>query len=229
MSGVDGEPLLMLDRVGQGRIAQLASDHIWLWSRGFDGGGPQAELLRRLAHWLMKEPALEEEDLRAEMKDGRLLVTRRSLKPDPVTVKLTDPLGEQRTIALAPAGPGRASASIPVNRPGLYRVEDGTRTALAAVGSINPREFADVRATTGPLTPIANATGGGLFWVGSGAGPDLRRVREDRATHGRDWLALVQRRDYDVTGVEQIPLLPAAAVLLLAVGGLMLAWRREGR
>jgi len=229
MSGVDNEPLLLLDRVGQGRIAQLASDHIWLWSRGYDGGGPQAELLRRLAHWLMKEPALEEEDLRAEMKDGRIEVTRHSLKPDPVTVKVTDPLGEQRTIELSDAGGGRATARVPVTRPGLYRIEDGTHTALAAVGSINPKEFADVRATPLPLTPIANATGGGLFWIGSGAGPELRRVREDRSAHGRDWLALIQRRDYDVTGVEQIPLLPAAAVLLLAVGGLMLAWRREGR
>jgi hypothetical protein len=229
MSGVDNEPLLLLDRVGQGRIAQLASDHIWLWSRGYDGGGPQAELLRRLAHWLMKEPALEEEDLRAEMKDGKLVVTRHSLKPEPVNVKVTDPIGEQRTVPLADAGTGVATAAITVNKPGLYRIEDGTHTALAAVGSINPKEFADVRATTALLTPIANATGGGIFWIGTGNGPDLRRVREDRATHGRDWLALIQRRDYDVTGVEQIPLLPAALVLLLAVGGLMLAWRREGR
>jgi hypothetical protein len=229
MSGVDNEPLLLLDRVGQGRIAQLVSDHIWLWSRGYDGGGPQAELLRRLAHWLMKEPALEEEDLRAEMKDGRIEVTRRSLKTDPVSVTITDPLGEQRTVELSDAGGGRATARVPVTRPGLYRISDGTRTALAAVGTVNPKEFADVRATPVPLTPIATASGGGMFWIGSGGGPDLRRVREDRAAHGRDWLALLQRRDYDVTGVEQIPLLPAAAVLLLAVGGLMLAWRREGR
>jgi hypothetical protein len=229
MGGVENRPLLLLDRVGQGRIAQLASDHIWLWSRGYDGGGPQAELLRRLAHWLMKEPALEEEDLRAEMKDGRIEITRRSLKADPVSVKVTDPLGETKTVPLDDMGNGRAVARMPVNRPGLYRIEDGQRTALAAVGSVNPREFADVRATTAPLTPIVNATNGGLQWIGTGSGPELRRVREDRATHGRDWLALIQRRDYDVTGVEQIPLLPAALVLVLALGGLMLAWRREGR
>jgi hypothetical protein len=229
MSGVDNEPLLLLDRVGQGRIAQLASDHIWLWSRGHDGGGPQAELLRRLAHWLMKEPALEEEDLRAETKGGHIELTRRSLKPDPVKVTITDPLGETKTVALADAGGGRQTARVAVARAGLYRIEDGVHTALAAVGAINPKEFADVRATTAVLEPIANASGGGLFWIGSGSGPELRRVREERATHGRDWLALVQRRDFDVTGVEQIPLLPAALVLVLATGALMLAWRREGR
>ena len=229
MSGVDGAPLLLLARVGQGRIAQLLSDHIWLWSRGYEGGGPQAELLRRLAHWLMKEPALEEEDLRAEAKGGHIEVTRHSLKPDPVKVTITDPLGETKTLPLDDAGAGRQTARIAASHPGLYRIEDGTHTALAAVGAINPKEFADVRATMAPLAPIAAASGGGEFWIGSGAGPELRRVREDRTTHGRDWLALVQRRDFDVTGVEQIPLLPAALVLVLAVGGLMLAWRREGR
>ena len=60
----------MLDQVGKGRVAELLSDQIWLWARGFEGGGPQAELLRRLAHWLMKEPELEEEKLSASI-DGR--------------------------------------------------------------------------------------------------------------------------------------------------------------
>ena len=82
------EPLLVLDRVDKGRVAQFYSDHIWLWSRGYEGGGPQSELLRRLAHWLMKEPDLEEEALRAEAKGGRLEVERRSLteRKEPVTV-----------------------------------------------------------------------------------------------------------------------------------------------
>src|SRR5262245_28759611 len=63
MSGLEHKPLLVLSRQGQGRMAMLLSDHGWLWARGFEGGGPQTELLRRLAHWLMKEPDLEEENL----------------------------------------------------------------------------------------------------------------------------------------------------------------------
>ncbi|MDX1574778.1 MAG: hypothetical protein R3285_01210, partial [Kiloniellales bacterium] len=68
MNGIEERPLLILDRVGEGRVAQVLSDHMWLWSRGFEGGGPQADLLRRVAHWLMKEPDLEEEDLRARVE-----------------------------------------------------------------------------------------------------------------------------------------------------------------
>ncbi|MDX2101481.1 MAG: hypothetical protein EAZ99_06700 [Alphaproteobacteria bacterium] len=228
MAGVDGTPLLVLDRVGEGRIAQLASDHIWLWTRGFEGGGPQAELLRRLAHWLMKEPQLEEEDLTATLRGPRLEIVRRSLKPDPVTVTITDPVGEQRRLALDDRGNGRSEGTVTPTRPGLYTITDGTLRTLAAVGSLNPREWSDVRATEQALRPIAAATGGGILWLEAGA-VDLRRVREERAASGRDWIGFVQRRDFDVTGVKQFPLLPVWGALALALGGLMLAWRREGR
>ncbi|MFQ5953955.1 MAG: hypothetical protein ACE5JZ_02710, partial [Kiloniellales bacterium] len=94
MSGVDEQPLLILDRVGKGRVAQLMSDHMWLWARGFEGGGPQAEMLRRIAHWLMKEPELEENDLRAEVRGDRLHVVRRSLTAGAGTVAVSAPSGE---------------------------------------------------------------------------------------------------------------------------------------
>ena len=41
MNGVAERPLLVLSRIGEGRVAQLLSDHPWLWARGFEGGGPQ--------------------------------------------------------------------------------------------------------------------------------------------------------------------------------------------
>src|ERR1700712_669900 len=34
MTGADGKPLLLLSRFGEGRVALLLSDHIWLWARG---------------------------------------------------------------------------------------------------------------------------------------------------------------------------------------------------
>src|SRR5476651_1425471 len=64
MQGPDSKPLLVLAHEGEGRVALLLSDHIWLWARGYEGGGPHLDLLRRLSHWLMKQPDLEEEALR---------------------------------------------------------------------------------------------------------------------------------------------------------------------
>ncbi len=228
MGGDHGDPLLVLDRVGQGRVAQLLSDQMWFWARGFEGGGPQAELLRRLAYWLMKEPDLEENDLRAMVEGDRLHVTRQSLEPDDRPVSVTAPDGSSRGLTLAPESGGRSSGTLPITEMGLYRVTDGTRTALAAAGPLNPIELADVRATPDKLAPIVAATGGGIFWAGSGTIPEIRRVSPERTAAGRNWMGFRANGDYNVTGFSETPLLPGIAALLLIVGGLLAAWRREG-
>ena len=230
MSGVGDQPLLVLDRIGDGRVAQILSDDMWLWTRGFEGGGPQAELLRRLAYWLMKEPDLEENDLRGTVDGDQLTITKRSLEPDDRPVRVTGPDGKMQEVKLKPEAGGRSTATLPVAESGLYRITDGTRTALAAAGALNPIELSDVRTTPDKLAPVAEATGGGTFWVGSGGPlPDVRRVGPERSASGRNWLGFRANGDYVVTGVRDVPLLPALAALLLALGTLIVAWRREGR
>ena len=228
MTGAHDQPLLVLDRIGQGRVAQLLSDQMWLWARGFEGGGPQAELLRRLAYWLMKEPDLEENDLRAAIEGDRLIVTRQSLEPDDKPVTVTAPDGTTSTLTLTPEHGGRSTGTLVVNQMGLYRVTDGTRTALAAAGPLNPVEFADVRATPEKLAPLSAATGGGVLWIADGT-PDVRRVAAGRSTAGSNWIGFRENADYVVAGFSEMPLLPGIAALLLAVGTLIAAWRREGR
>jgi hypothetical protein len=183
MRGVDDNPLMILDRYGEGRVAQINSDHIWLWARGFEGGGPQVELLRRLAHWLMKEPELEENALRAQVKDGKLEILRRSLEPVDGSVEITAPDGSTSKVELKETGPGRYEASVPVAQTGLYSVSDGERVAMAAAGALNPLELADVRATEAPLAPIVEATRGSMHWIVDGL-PAIHRIAADRGLPG---------------------------------------------
>ncbi|MFQ5773453.1 MAG: hypothetical protein ACE5GS_02935 [Kiloniellaceae bacterium] len=229
MSGVEGRPLLILDRVGEGRVAQFLSDHMWLWSRGFEGGGPQAELLRRIAHWLMREPDLEEEDLRASVSGGRLEIVRRSLALEQPQIEVLAPSGERRTVRLEPDRGGRATATVAAAQTGLYRVSDGRRTALAAAGPVNPREFEDVRATAAVLQPLVKASRGAVVRLATDDLPKVRKVAPNRDRHGRGWIGITANGGYVVTGVDQAPLLPALAVLLLVLGTSILAWYREGR
>ncbi len=229
MSGVDDRPLLVLNRVGKGRTAEILSDEIWLWSRGFEGGGPQAELLRRVAHWLMKEPELEEEDLRASVNEGRLDVLRRSLSSKPATVEVTAPSGKKAELKLADQGDGRQTGSLPVNETGLYRLSDGEHLAFAASGPLNPLELADLRSTPDKMRPIVQATGGRIFRLAGGRLPEVRMVSPGHSAGGSNWMGLVGGADYIVTGIRQMPLMPAVAGLLLALAALLAAWRREGR
>jgi hypothetical protein len=229
MKGVEDRPLLILDRVGEGRVAQLMSDHMWLWSRGFEGGGPQAELLRRMAHWLMKEPDLEEEDLRATVNAGRLEVVRRSLSVEVPEIQVTTPSGALLSLTLEPDQGGQTSGSLAVSESGLYRVSDGLRTALAGSGPLNPLEFADVRSTAEPLEPLIEASDGAVMRLANQSLPGLRKVKPGRDRHGRDWIGVQANGGYLVTGVDQVPLLPAVIFLLLTLGTAVFAWYREGR
>ena len=229
----DGMPLLALERVGQGRAALLLSDQIWLWSRGHQGGGPQAELLRRVAHWLMQEPELEENALIARSEAGQLRIERRSIEEAPAPeVKVTDPEGRTETLRLTQIAPGRATASLPAPAPGVWQVSDGTRTAYAAAGAANPPELADLRATATKLQSMTRATGGGVHWLEDAPGriavPQVRRTEPDREASGASWIGMQRRRDHIVTGIEAVPLLPPWLALPLILGLAVLAWRREG-
>ena len=229
MDGYEDRPLLVLDRIGNGRVAQLLSDHSWLWARGFDGGGPQSDLLRRLVHWLMKEPDLEEEILIADVLDDRIAVTRRSLGPIDGVLTAVGPDGRVTSRPLVDENRGRASVDFVGVGPGLYRFEHDDHVAVAVIGTAHGEEFDDMRATDRHLTALAEATGGSVRWLASERFPDVRRVRGDRELAGRGWIGLIDRRQFTVSGLERMPVLPAWALLLIALGGLLLAWRAEGR
>jgi len=231
--GGEPAPLLVLEHVGQGRAALLLSDHIWLWSRGHDGGGPQGELLRRIAHWLMKEPELEETALLARIERGQLTVERRTTQDEPpLPLTVTDPDGAQTRLAPEAIRPGRSVGSMPAAAPGVWSVSDGARTAFAASGSANPVEIADLRATATLLAPQIRATGGSTTWLDDprlpqGA-PALRRTEPNREASGTGWIGLQRRHDHVVTGITANPLLPSWLALPLILGLALMAWRREG-
>jgi hypothetical protein len=207
----------------------LLSDQIWLWSRGHDGGGPQAELLRRIAHWLMKEPDLEENALTARAENGRLSIERRSTddKP-PGEVTVTDPDGQQQKMQLTATRPGRGSGSLAATAPGVWQVSDGTRSAFAAAAAANPLELADLRATATLLAPLVRASGGSIHWLDPDGAPALRRTESERDSAGANWIGLQRRHDHLVTGIAATPLLPPWLALPLILGLALLAWRREG-
>jgi hypothetical protein len=229
MTGVSDRPLLILNRVGEGRVAQLLSDHAWLWARGFEGGGPQSLLLRRLVHWLMREPELEEEQLSAHPAESGLAIERRSAKTDPVDIVVTAPSGAEQRLTLTPGAEGRASVQIDVSEDGLYRVSDGTHTAYAAPRPIPAAELADMRATPDRLAPISEATGGAVRWLAEGGVPEIRRVDPGRAASGRGWMGLRANGAFEVRGAFEVPLLPAWLALTLMLLAAALTWWREGR
>jgi len=233
MKGAEGKPLLVLGQRGEGRVALLLSDHIWLWARGYEGGGPYTDLLRRLAHWLMKEPDLEEETIKATSRGQTLTVERRSIKDEIEPVTVTAASGKAETITLDKAEPGLWRKSMTASEQGVYRISSGKLASVVTVGNANARELSAVTATDAVLSPLVNETGGGSFWLGrtqSDASPLPRIVllRGGHVMHGGDWLGLHKRDAYHVEGVRLFPLFTGFLALALLLGMIAMTWFREG-
>ncbi len=235
MSGPDDRPLMVLARVGKGRVAELMSDHAWLWARGYEGGGPQAEMLRRMAHWLMKEPQLEEESLSGTQTGTQLTVQRNTMSDEVSSVTVTLPSGERRQIELEQVQPGIWRGKLEASEAGLHRLSDGKLEAVAAIGTVDPREAADLFATVQKLQPLALSTKASARFIssdgqpGSMTLPRIAKVNAGRSMAGSGWLGLKNNNAYRVLSIGAFPMfatLLALAVLLLLVS---LTWYREGR
>jgi hypothetical protein len=232
MEGPDNKPLLLLSREGEGRVALLLSDHIWLWARGYEGGGPHLDLLRRLSHWLMKQPDLEEEALRMTARGHDLTIQRQTMADGVGPVTLTSPTGLTRVVTLNAAEPGVWRLTIAADELGLWRATDGKLTALTNVGPANPREFTEVTSTTEVLRDLVNATGGDVRRLAETATVSLPRViavRSSDTFKGDDWIGLKIRDASVVRGIGVLPVFVGLLGLLLLVGSLAATWLREGR
>jgi hypothetical protein len=244
MSGAEGRPLLVLDRKGRGRVALMLSDHAWLWARGYDGGGPHTDLLRRLSHWLMKEPDLEEERLIASAKGLKLTIERRSMEDSVPQVQVSAPGGENSEVTLEKAGPGTWRSTVDVKVPGLYKLQTQSPTgplhAVAHAGIEDAREMSEVTATDEKLKPLVEATGGGTFWTRGGGllssvstasveVPRISMLANARVLAGSGWLGLKDREAYVTRGVKLIPMFTGLLALAALLALLAVTWWREGR
>jgi hypothetical protein len=232
MKGAEDQPLVVLSREGEGRVALVLSDQIWLWARGYEGGGPHIDLLRRLSHWLMKQPDLEEEALRLLVHGHEITVQRQTMGDTVAPVIVTSPSGMAQTLALDQAEPGVWRKAIDASELGLWRATDGKLTTLVNVGPANPREFSDVTSTTEVMAPLAEATGGDSRRLIVGSAMDVPRVvgvRSSGTLRGDDWIGLRLREASVVRGIGVLPMFAGLLGLLLLVGSLALTWAREGR
>ncbi|WP_338697226.1 hypothetical protein V5279_11015 [Bradyrhizobium sp. 26S5] len=232
MTGADGKPLLLLSRFGEGRVALLLSDHIWLWARGYEGGGPHLDLLRRVSHWLMKQPDLDEEALRMQVQGKDLIVVRQTMADTVAPVTVTSPSGTTRELTLAAGDPGEWRATLPASELGLWQATDGTLKALINVGPTNPKEFSEVTSTTDTLKPLAQATGGDARRIVDGSSLDMPRIVPIRASsifRGDGWLGVKMRDASVVKGVGVLPMFAGLVGLLLLLGAFAATWLREGR
>lgn len=230
MNAVANKPLLVLNRIGKGRVAQLSSDQVWLWARGYDGGGPHAELMRRIVHWLMKEPELDERALDVQVHKNSVSVRKQNLGQGSETIAVSDPLDNNFSLELKDNGKGWLTADIEAKSLGVYSFEDtsGNRK-FAIIGDLNPPELRGVVMTDEKLKPAFQASGGGSVKLVKTPDPKIRFFTSIPSYSGENWISLKRNNDFTVTGVQDIPLLPKWAILLGLILVTAFMWWYEGQ
>jgi len=229
MEGPEGEPLLVIEKIGDGRVGMLLSDQAWLWAKGFGGGGPYSEMFRRLSHWLMGEPDLSAEKISGRIEEGRLYIERRTLTDDAQSVFVETPQGTSETLSLTKSRNGVYIGETSVFGQGAYRISSGDISAVAAAGALNPKEFSDLTPTLDILKPFADASGGYINYVTPDTLPDIRRVTAGTAHTGESWLGLTTHESYTIRASRRAPFAPSLVFFVFALLSLALAWWREGR
>jgi len=230
MEGPDERPLLVLGHEGEGRVAMLLSDHAWLWARDYEGGGPHVDLLRRVAHWLMKEPDLEEEALRAEAEAGLITIERQTMGAEIGPVILRSPLGEEQQVDLDRVEDGLWRTTIDAGELGLWRLAQDGHVAVVHVGPPNPREYVDPISTEEVLGPLVAASNGHIARAGADDGlPRVEAVSGGSNYGGGNWLGIRMTEASILVGIDRYPLLAGFLGLALLAGLLAATWFREGR
>jgi hypothetical protein len=182
----------------------------------------------------MKEPALEEEALRASASGRDIRIERQTMQETAEPVTLLTPSGTESSIPLNETRPGLFTAEVPSRELGLHTVRSGDLIAFVSIGPANPRELMDVFSNTEALQPIAEATGGSVRRVATQgdqgiAVPRLLAVHSGSRYSGGDWIGIKPSDSAIVRGVSVFPLALGFLGLVLLVGATLAAWMLEGR
>ena len=227
LEGPEARPLLVLNRVGQGRVAQILSDQSWVWTKPGSNKGPQADLLRRLVHWLMKEPELEENELSARIDNNTILITKNSLTLDNKPIISISPDNTKKEIILEDIGKGKQIGKILSPQEGTWKFSSGNSKITLIVGNSNASEYLDVRTTDNIVEPIVEFTSGSINWVNNENLPKIRHLPKSKLVENNDHIKLVKNEKYFVKSLQQSTLTPWYLILVLSLFLLFLAWYRE--
>lgn len=230
MDGVDGAPLILIGDEEKGRIIHLTSDQIWLWARGYKQGGPYIDLMRKMIHWLLKEPSLEEGQIELSLAGEYITVTR-YINPDDAPLLYTDPEGTEKPLKLSKTAKRTYTAQVPADKNGLYSFYSGNNRAYIINGAYDTQEQTFMISNAQSMEKIVQQSGGKQVFADDMSGLKISAMNPEyvRNYHSFNNIGLRQSQFTETLNVNYAPLFPAWAYLLTFVGIICFAWYRESK
>ena len=234
LSGLNNKPLLVIKKVNKGRIAQIYSKNIWLWTKtGNDDGGPYNKLIKNLAHWLMKEPSLEDSKLKvAPQIEKKLLITKNFLKePKLLEIKITITTPEGNTIEkkLKRIKNNNYSEIFEYQEEGLYVISDLNNQVFVDTTSENNLELNEIHLTDEYLqsTEFSNIFSKSL-WINDNSVPKFKEAKVlDKRNKNKNVFFFLRNNNFTIEGFENKQLLNPVFYFLILTILLYMCWKRE--
>ncbi|ALE03566.1 hypothetical protein [Bartonella ancashensis] len=234
LKGADEQPLLLLSRINEGRVGMLLSDESWLWARNFDGGGPYAALYRRITHWLMKEPELEEEKLSAISDHHHLTIRRQTLRDQPELVNVIFPSGKKENITLVKEQEGVFTGILKTDEKGIFTIHNGDQTVFSYIGALDNIESLDLVSTENKLAPISQYTGGHTTRLHNSKKdgiylPPIKVIQKQTAASSFPSQSIILKESTEtrLIDIAKFPVFSGILALLACIFSLGSAWYRE--
>ncbi len=225
----EGKPLLILNKLEKGRVAQLLSDSSWVWSRSIDNKGPQSKLLRRTIHWLLKEPELQENNIITKVKNGKIEIFKNTLIKGDVSAKVVKPDGKIQNIVIKDNMNGQLSAVINANISGKYKIIIGEKIKTLFVGNTNYEETNDVRSSDKLVSRIALESNGGVFWLNQGIPDIIRITNKSIIKAGVNWIGITSKNNFVNKKVSNYNVIPWYLLFFVLIFLIFFAWYRESK
>lgn len=232
LKGLKDKPLLSIKKIDKGRISQIYSHNIWIWKNNILNPGPYRELIKNLAHWLMKEPELEEDELKVSIKGKKVFIKKTIFKENDIknsSVFIYGPQNNKEKLILNKKSENTFSNTYEIKKEGIYLVMDNSQVQLVETNnySIHELENLDINYdfldATQPISLISKV-------IKTSNGTDIKyRVVEDYTVDklSTDKVLLPKNLSYQVNEIIENKLFNVPLFLVFIIGLFFASWKRE--
>ena len=234
--GIDKNPLLTINRINNGRIAQIYSHNLWLWTKtNNNNGGPYNLLIKNLAHWLMKEPTLEENKLTATINEKDIIINKRFFstpQKEDLKFSIIDPDGKKISKILKKSIDNEYSYNFRFKKKGVFIISDGNIVINISTDNFKKLEYENLNLTDEIILNNSISTYKTKpIWIDKkNKLPEIRTSHKlDKDISKENFLYVLKKNNFVVDGINTKKIVPLEISILCLAFFLIMSWKKESQ
>ena len=224
-------PLLIINEVSQGRVAQILSDQSWVWNKDRENKGPLVELLRNTIHWLLKTPELQENYLNVIKNNNFITLNLNSLNEGDTSAIITSPSGENLFVLMKDNKNGSLFGKFESTEYGKFNIKVNDIEKDFFIGITDSKELEKVSSSSFLINSFFEKNKQYLYsitWLGDSI-PKIVKVFNKNNIAGSNWVGLLEKKVQKNDTFINKELINWSLIMPLLLLLLFMCWYRENR